>query len=94
MNLLIALGHRKPFPAADRNQIELRNLFLLGIVFFCALALRDKRDPSSIGRPLRLGIIAGLRELGQPAVAIVAIKPQVSAKDALIPIRPLRVNHN
>jgi hypothetical protein len=98
---LIATRQGKRFADRLRNEIELcdRYLFrivLAGIAAFGGLALRDECDPVPVGRPLRLSVVAGLRELGQgrSALTIVAVKPEVSSKIVLLPISPLGVNHN
>ena len=97
VDLFFALGDSKGFAAAGRDQIDLRGLAFririrvgvrIGVIAACGqFAFGEKRDPLAVGRPLRLGVVAGLRQLNQRAgLAVVAIEPEVLAEDLLVPI--------
>src|SRR3954453_7095902 len=93
MYILFALGNRESFAALRRDQINLADVvFIFGIrvgigLFTLArrLALGEEGDPFAVLGPLGIGVVAGLRELNQ-SLAVFAVKPEIGAKDLLIPI--------
>src|SRR5579871_3760078 len=75
VNVFFSLRDLNGFAAVGRNQVELAGGFIfrvgigVGIVPLPSglLALREKRDPFAVGRPLRIGVVTGLRQLDQRA---------------------------
>ena len=95
MHFLFALGHREGLAAIGRDEIDLGSFVFrvgIGIVVFPGgqLALGEECNPSSVGGPLRLGIVAGLGQLNQrPCFAIIVIEPEIAAENLLIPVGAL-----
>ena len=75
VDLFFALGDGKGFAAAGRDQVDLRGLAFririrvgvrIGVIAACGeFAFGEKGDPLAVGRPLRLGVVAGLRQLNR-----------------------------
>src|SRR5947209_6329508 len=100
MHFFFAVGERDGFAAGGRDQVDLGGLsfiaffFLLfvvirvGIFFGGGFALGEEGDPSAVGRPFRFGVMAGLRELDE-RLGVIAIEPEIGAKDFLVPVGAL-----
>ena len=95
MHGFAALGYGKRLSPGRRDQIQLADLlFLLARGFALtasALAIRKKRNPPSIGRPFRLAVVPGPRELSQVAARV---QPQIFSEDALVPVGAFRADDN
>ena len=94
MDVFFSLGYGEGLAPMRRNQVELADfVFRVGVgIGICVaalpcrvLALREEGDPFSIGGPLGVGVVSGLRELDE-RFAIVTIEPEVRAEDLLIPV--------
>src|SRR5439155_15740944 len=82
VNLLLSPCNRESFAAVGRDQIQLGGIVLLRRIFFLAVGrftFRQKCDPSPVGRPLRIAVMAGPGELGQSSFTLsdVAKEPQI-----------------
>ena len=59
----------------------------VGIFFAGQLSVREEGDPAAVGRPLGFGIVARLGELKERwCFGVVAVEPQIVAKDLQIPV--------
>ena len=102
VDVFFSLGYGEGFAAVGRDEVDLTG----GLVFrvrirICvaallrgSLALREEGDPAAVRRPLRIGVVSGLRQLNQianraAALAVVVIEPEIGAEDLLVPIRAL-----
>ena len=71
MHFFGAASHRESLSPVGINQIDLVHAFVFfsGLVFriigirriFFRFSIREEGDPFAIGRPLRIGVVAGLR---------------------------------
>ena len=81
MDFVLAGGDGKGLAAVRRNQKQLGGLFFFAVFSFAVFrigifalgnfALREKRDPLAVGRPLRRGVMTGLRQRRQTAAPAV-----------------------
>ena len=73
VDVFFSLRHGEGFAAVGRDQIDLAGGFVfrvgirIGVAAFLGggLALGEEGDPAAVGRPLRFGVVAGLRQLNR-----------------------------
>ena len=92
VNLFITVSERDRFAAHRRDDVELVDTTVFGIGVFAVsrfsgriFSLRQESDPSSVGRPLRITVVAGLSQLDQGR-PVIAIKPEVMTENTSVPI--------
>src|ERR1051326_5406733 len=60
-----------------------------------AAPVREKRDPVTIGGPLRAGVMAAGSEWNQASLpAGLPVKPEIAAKTVLLPVGAAALNHH
>ena len=101
----VAEGDRESFAPVRRNQVELGDRFVFGVLASVAATrlfagrrfpLREERDPEAVGRPAGYGFVARLRQLGKGTSrrAALAVEPQIGLEDLTIPVSPIGSDHH
>ena len=103
MHFLGSAGDGKSLTTTRINQINLVNPFvflariIIGVIRFFSVgfSIGEKRDPASVGRPLRISIVTRLCQLNKRSIVTGAsVQPQILAENLPVPIGALGADYD